>query len=135
MMDLSIAPTIGHLALFNQHIHKTNRTMEWVYDDPADTENGDQPQNAYRDMGLSPDIMIKGTKETPVWYVKVLVDGEFYGRGRGNTKKAARDEAAKEGLKKLGIKFWYVLNFFTASFAGFFFCFLAILFLMYMNMD
>jgi ribonuclease-3 len=105
MMDLSIAPTIGHLPLFNQHLQQTNRTVEWVYDDLADTEKGDQPQNAYRDMGLSPDITIKGTKETPLWYVKVLVDGEFYGRGRGNTKKAARDEAAKEGLKKMGIKF------------------------------
>ena len=38
-----------------------------------------------------------------MWYVKVMVDGEFYGRGRGNTKKAARNEAAKEGLEKMGI--------------------------------
>jgi len=55
-------------------------------------------------MYLPAEVMIKGTKATPVWYVKVLVDGEFYGRGRGSTKKAARNEAAKEGLIKLGIK-------------------------------
>jgi len=54
-------------------------------------------------MGLSPDLAIIGTKTTPVWYVKVMVDGEFHGRGRANNKKAARNEAAKEGLHKLGI--------------------------------
>lgn len=108
MTDLSVVPTVGHLALFNQLLQKANRTVEWVYDDPLDTGKGVQPQKDYRDMGLLPELIIKGTKETPLWYVKVLVDGEFYGRGRGNTKKLARDEAAKEGLRKLGIKFWYV---------------------------
>jgi ribonuclease-3 len=91
--------TIGHLALFNQHLQKANREVEWIYYngvDPAD--NGD--------MGLSPDLAIIGTKITPVWYVKVMVDGEFHGRGRANTKKAARNEAAKEGLHKLGIVVW-----------------------------
>jgi ribonuclease-3 len=94
--------TIGHLALFNQHLQKANREVEWIYyngeesEDPAD--NGD--------MGLSPDLAIIGTRITPVWYVKVMVDGEFHGRGRANTKKAARNEAAKEGLHKLGIVVW-----------------------------
>jgi ribonuclease-3 len=88
--------TIGHLALFNQHLQKANRQIEWIYsNDPQD--------NGYTDMGLSPDMAIIGTKTTPVWYVKVMVDGEFHGRGRANTKKAARNEAAKEGLHKLGI--------------------------------
>lgn len=61
---------------------------------------------AYRNMDLPPEVMIKGTKDTPVWYAKVLVDGELFGKGRANTKKAARNEAAKEGLEKLGIKVW-----------------------------
>ena len=93
--DLSHTTTIGHLALFNQHLQKANRQVEWIY------SNGGE--SGYTDMGLSPDLAIKGTKTTPVWYVKVMVDGEFHGRGRANTKKAARNEAAKEGLQKLGI--------------------------------
>jgi ribonuclease-3 len=32
-----------------------------------------------------------------------MVDGNCIGRGRGNTKKAAKNEAAKEGLTKLGV--------------------------------
>ncbi len=72
----------GHLGLFNQQLQKTNRQVEWVY------SAGDAGQDA-------------GTKTTPVWYVTVVVDGEFFGRGKGITKKSARNEAAKEGLKKL----------------------------------
>ena len=93
--------TIGHLALFNQHLQKANKQVEWIY------SNGRDPiDNGYTDMGLSPDLAIIGTKTTPVWYVKVMVDGEFHGRGRAITKKAARNEAAKEGLHKLGIMVW-----------------------------
>jgi len=32
-----------------------------------------------------------------------MVDGDCIGRGKGNTKKAAQNEAAKEGLAKLGV--------------------------------
>lgn len=31
------------------------------------------------------------------------MDGNCVGRGRGSTKKAAKNEAAKEGLAKLGV--------------------------------
>ncbi|KAI6024465.1 ribonuclease III domain-containing protein [Pisolithus marmoratus] len=44
-----------------------------------------------------------GIVTTPIWSVKAEVNGEVYGKGMGRTKKAARNEAAKEGLKKLGI--------------------------------
>lgn len=98
--ELFSTATIGHLALFNQHLQKANKQVEWIY------SNGGDPPDGYRDMGLSPDLAIQGTKTTPVWYVKVMVDGEFHGRGRANTKKAARNEAAKEGLQKLGIVVW-----------------------------
>ena len=95
--------TIGHLALFNQHLQKANRQVEWIY---SNGNGGDPQDNGYTDMGLSPDLAILGTKTTPVWYVKVMVDGEFHGRGRAINKKAARNEAAKEGLHKLGIVVW-----------------------------
>lgn len=81
----------GHLALFNQHLQKSNREVEWIYD----TVNP-------RDPKVDSEVA-RGARATPIWFVKVVVDGEDFGRGKGNTKKAARNEAAKEGLKKLGI--------------------------------
>jgi ribonuclease-3 len=121
--------TTGHLALFNQHLQKANKRVEWVYWDGKDvppaqstplfnSNNSDalsvESDGAtstaivtagwYADPGVPEHLRIEGTQVTPVWYVKVLVEGEFYGRGRGNTKKSARNEAAKEGLVKLGIE-------------------------------
>lgn len=93
--DLNVTETtVGHLGLFNQHLQKANRQVEWIYSirDP-DSDDGEE---------VDPE-MTKGIKTTPVWYVKVVVDGEHFGKGKGNTKKAARNEAAKEGLKKLDI--------------------------------
>ena len=72
--------SIGHLSLFNQHLQQQCKSIEWVYSDSAG----------------------EGTKTTPIWVVRAMVEGECLGRGRGSTKKAARNEAAKEGLVKLG---------------------------------
>lgn len=99
--------TIGHLALFNQSLQRANRQVEWVYEDPFGPVAGVTSDGYYstedpRAKGAE-GALIYGTKTTPVWFVQVLVDGELYGRGQGNTKKFARNEAAKEGLKKLGI--------------------------------
>lgn len=44
----------------------------------------------------------EGTKVTPMWIAEAMVNGEVWGKGRGNTKKAAKNEAAKEGLARLG---------------------------------
>ncbi|EAU84240.2 double-stranded RNA binding domain-containing protein-containing protein [Coprinopsis cinerea okayama7 len=152
--DYAVGPTIGHLALFNQHLQRSSRVVEWIYSDGSDpsegmdtdggstacpalnaienidgsnkenyangnsgshhtpngTANG-KPNGVngakgkwYSDPCVPDHLRIKSSPLNPVWYVKVLVDGEFYGRGRGNTKKAARNEAAKEGLVKLGIE-------------------------------
>jgi len=73
--------TVGHLALFNQCLHQESKSIEWVYSDSVG----------------------EGTPTTPVWVVKAIVDGDCVGRGRGSTKKAAKNEAAKEGLAKLGV--------------------------------
>lgn len=75
------ALTVGHLSLFNQHLQQSNKIVEWVYADSA---------------GM-------GTKTTPIWVVRAMVDCECIGRGRGNTKKAAKNEAAKQGLLKMGV--------------------------------
>ncbi|KAL4076268.1 ribonuclease III domain-containing protein [Scleroderma citrinum] len=76
-----VTTTTGHLALFNQIVQRDQKAVEWIYTSDA----GD------------------GTYTTPIWSVKVEVDGEEYGRGKGGTKKAARNEAAKKGLVKLGV--------------------------------
>ncbi|KAJ4479111.1 ribonuclease III domain-containing protein [Lentinula aciculospora] len=73
--------TIGHLALFNQHIQKSNLTVEWIY------------------TSTNPD----GMKATTIWIVKVMVNGKCLGQGSGGKKVLARNEAAKLGLKSLGI--------------------------------
>ncbi|KAG6856785.1 hypothetical protein H0H87_000753 [Tephrocybe sp. NHM501043] len=95
--ELAPMTTIGHLALFNQYLQKSDRSVEWIYSDAAEegAENEDKAAT-------------HASKTTPVWYVKVLVDGVFYGKGRGNTKKAARNEAAKVGLQQMGINVWCV---------------------------
>lgn len=81
-MTLSGSTTIGHLSLFNQHIQKADKAVEWVYSDGGIGE---------------------GKKNTPIWAVTVMVDGESFGHGKGLSKKAARNEAAKQGLEGLGI--------------------------------
>lgn len=97
--------TVGHLALFNQHLQRSNREVEWVYAEGGSAASGSST-DGFIDPGAKQEDIIQGNKTTPVWYVKVMVDKEFYGRGRGNTKKAARNEAAKEGLQKLGVFVW-----------------------------
>lgn len=101
---LSTDSTVGHLALFNQHLQKGAQRVEWVYSDhhpfgmDVDAAAGAAPADAFG----------AGNKTTPVWAAQVLVDGKPLGRGRGNTKKAARNEAAKQGLVRLGVVAWYV---------------------------
>ncbi|KAL0950144.1 hypothetical protein HGRIS_010140 [Hohenbuehelia grisea] len=110
--DAGSAP-IGHLALFNQHIQKTNREIEWVYSDGDgfgfDGFTGDEKNPAAERTGNAPEggnSTRRGTKTTPVWMVTALVGGEDFGNGMGTSKKAARNEAAKKGLVKLGIVVW-----------------------------
>jgi len=90
-------PTTGHLALFNQHLQKSSKKVEWVYSEEHPFGDG---AGASAD-GNSP--RAHGNKTTPVWVGQVLVDNVVYGRGRGTTKKAAKNEAAKQGLLRMGI--------------------------------
>ncbi|KAF8214094.1 ribonuclease III domain-containing protein [Mycena galopus ATCC 62051] len=108
------ATTTGHLALFNQCLQKRDARVEWVYSDqhpfsPADGAGAHDIDAEPADANPNPTgerddpFAQGGTKSTPVWSVQVLVNGELYGRGRGNTKKAARNGAAKQGLLRLGV--------------------------------
>ncbi|KZT05581.1 ribonuclease III [Laetiporus sulphureus 93-53] len=76
-----MAASVGHLSLFNQHLQQRGKGIEWVW---ADSEG-------------------QGTRTTPIWVVRAMVDGACLGGGRGSTKKAAKNEAAKEGLQNMGI--------------------------------
>ncbi|KAJ7983249.1 ribonuclease III [Mycena polygramma] len=82
------------LALLNECAQKGNRHVEWAYVNHPSIgfEAGAQQ---------SPSRETKG--KTAVWVAEVLVDGEVFGRGEGNTKKAARSEAAKQALPRLGV--------------------------------
>jgi len=71
---LSHTTTTGHLALFNKHLEKADGHVERIY------------SNGANDIGLPPDLVIKGPKTC---LVKVMVDGEFYGRGRADKRKKA----------------------------------------------
>ncbi|KAJ7368853.1 ribonuclease III domain-containing protein [Mycena albidolilacea] len=103
------ANNIGHLALFNQCLQKGEARVEWVYSDqhpfgPSDGL-GVNGGGVARTNNTPNDSFAAGAgnKSTPVWSAQVLVDGEVYGRGRGNTKKAARNECAKQGLVRMGV--------------------------------
>ncbi|KAH9844386.1 ribonuclease III domain-containing protein, partial [Rhodofomes roseus] len=75
------AANMGHLSLFNQHLQQLSKGIEWVWSDSAG----------------------QGTRTTPIWVVRAMVDQRCIGSGRGSTKKAAKNEAAKEGLRNMGI--------------------------------
>jgi ribonuclease-3 len=72
--------TLGHLGLFNQRLQQHNKPIEWVFDD----------------------TITESTNATPFWVAKAVVDGECWGTGHGNNKKAAKNEAAKQGLRRMG---------------------------------
>lgn len=78
----SPCPGGGHLSLFNQSIQQKHLVVEWIY-------NSDRGP---------------GTKTTPIWRVEAKLDGECIAEGRGSTKKAAQTDAARAGLKWLGVK-------------------------------
>ncbi|KAF8634787.1 hypothetical protein AX15_000703 [Amanita polypyramis BW_CC] len=113
------------LAVFNQHITKINRHVEWAYSDGSleglanastvgTLEDRTQKERDRKNVSVTSAsngtrrsalevLMAKGNKSTPVWIARVFVEGELFGAGRGNTKKIARNEAAKQGLEKLGV--------------------------------
>ncbi|KAL0580533.1 hypothetical protein V5O48_001520 [Marasmius crinis-equi] len=108
---------VGYLALFNQTVTKRNLPLEWSYvtlKQHLDDTNG-QMQNqgtsrrnrngngTQQDFFIDPDVVRQSVNMTPVWIVKAMVNGDCYGEGKGGTKKAAKNDAAKMGLRKLGI--------------------------------
>ena len=111
----AVPSAMSPLAVFNQHITKTNRHVEWAYSDGSlegladalaastlEDRTWDIASNGTRRSALEV-LMVKGSKSTPVWIARVFVEGKLFGAGRGNTKKIARNEAAKQGLEKLGV--------------------------------
>jgi ribonuclease-3 len=79
-IERMVTTTLGHLGLFNQRLQQQNKSIEWVFDDTVTESN----------------------RATPVWAARALIDGICWGYGRGNTKKSAKNEAAKQGLRRMG---------------------------------
>lgn len=108
------------LAVFNQHISQLNQHVEWTYSDGTmnrvedtlaavnseDRQRGvttpTSTRGRHRRSALEV-LMVRSSRSTPVWLASAIVDGECLGTGFGNTKKIARNEAAKQGLEKLGV--------------------------------
>ena len=112
------------LAVFNQHISQLNQHVEWTYSDgtmsrvedtlaavnledrqrgvTTPSPNGRNTRGRHRRSALEV-LMVRSSRSTPVWLASAIVDGECLGTGLGNTKKIARNEAAKQGLQKLGV--------------------------------
>jgi len=67
-----------YLGQLNKCLSQSNRRVEWKFDDTIIENN------------------------LPLWSVKLVVDGDHWGYGCGSTKKAARNEAAKQGLTCMG---------------------------------
>lgn len=71
----------------NEYGVKSHQQIEWVSEpEPDASEITQQAPPAARD-----------------WSAIVLLDGELFGRGTGNSKKAARDDAARQALLKIGV--------------------------------
>ncbi len=68
-------------------MQQQRKTIEWIYSS---------------DRG-------PGTKTTPIWRVQALLDGQCIAEGRGSTKKAAQNDAAKAGLEGLNVEIVRVL--------------------------
>ncbi|KAL0070093.1 hypothetical protein AAF712_002580 [Marasmius tenuissimus] len=105
---------IGYLALFNQTVGKKNLSLEWRYDPlnqyidrtsnvASGSGGGGGRQGVNQNFFFDPAIARKSANMTPVWIVKAMINGECYGEGKGATKKAAKNNAAKMGLQKLGV--------------------------------
>ena len=73
--------TTGHLSLFNQYLQQRGKYVEWVWTE-SDVNQG---------------------KTTPMWAVRAMIDQRCFGKGKATTKKAAKNEAAKEALLALGV--------------------------------
>lgn len=74
---------VGHLALFNQYAQQKRLQVEWVFEP----------------------IKQESSKMILLWTVHANVNGKLIASGRGNTKKAAQNEAARECLVQLGTSF------------------------------
>ncbi|KAJ7192059.1 hypothetical protein B0H12DRAFT_747461 [Mycena haematopus] len=99
----SVDNSANYLALFNESVQKGNRHVEWVYSDHPSAASGLDAGGSGKTLAPQESSRrASKAKITPVWSVDMRVDGEVFGRGKGNTKKAARNEAAKEALSRLG---------------------------------
>lgn len=99
--ESSDSAPIGYLALFNQYISQKNISVEWVFETHTGRSN-------VTDALLAEG---EGSEATPVWVVRaVMGERGAVGAGKGRTKKAAKNDAAKEALAVLGVQMYEASN-------------------------
>ncbi|KAJ7438711.1 ribonuclease III, partial [Mycena galericulata] len=105
--------TVNTLALLHEHLQKRRQRAEWIFSDSSSFG-----QNASKSGSTEISRPRGGGPQSPMWSAEVVVNGEILGRGEGSTKKAARNEGAKQALIRMGVSLWYVhtLNIFASTY-------------------
>ncbi len=81
-----------HIVVSRSNVDSKNRFQEWVQRNVTPT-----PPKYFTEQ-------IGGPSHAPEFIAKVLVDGKFYGEGKGRNKKDAEKAAAEDALAKLKIQ-------------------------------
>lgn len=97
----ALASQSGFLELFNQQIAQQGKFVEWVFD--VDTGEGHGTRADPIRIDLEGATASAGSHTTPIWHVEAHIDGQCVGRGKGRTKQAAKNEAGREALVRMGI--------------------------------
>jgi ribonuclease-3 len=93
----------GYLGLFNQHTTQRKMAIEWVFTViyGEGTEQTHVTANMNTNTGLP---QTPGGVATPIWTALAIGNLRKLGSGQGRTKKAAKNVAARDGLKALGVE-------------------------------
>jgi ribonuclease-3 len=89
--DLTDVVPMGHLQLFNQHVHQKRVLVEWMY--AMSYGSGDDGT-----LSNGP-----GAIPTPIWTAQAVVERKMIGEGKARTKRMAREVAARHALQSLGV--------------------------------
>jgi ribonuclease-3 len=91
----------GYLGLFNQHTTQRKMAIEWVFTViyGEGTEQTHMTANVNTGSPQTP-----GGVATPIWTALAIGNLRKLGSGQGRTKKAAKNVAARDGLKALGVE-------------------------------
>jgi ribonuclease-3 len=93
----------GYLGLFNQHTTQRKMAIEWVFT----VIYGEGTEQTYVTANMNTNTgspQTPGGVATPIWTALAIGNLRKLGSGQGRTKKAAKNVAARDGLKALGVE-------------------------------